>query len=214
MLAGLVFCTVIAQAQESKLPISTQELIKKLDVQAQRSEKQLQELLTAADTSETSSMGVVISRSGTVPRSRARGTLALSATPVPMIDFELQPDATTRVIDRNEMTGLILTGKWIVDYAKMIKLMPEYEKTLASYKSQAEIQKQLLTELEGVIVLKDKRIEILTEIDDSRKARGDLYKNIAEIQEDSWYEKLFRKIAFPLGLTIGAYLGVKIAQNN
>ncbi len=211
---GLVFCTVIAQAQESKLPISTQELLKKLEVQAQRSEKQLQAVFTAADTSETSSMSIVIDHSGTLPRSRVRGALALSASAVPMINIELQPDATTRVIDRNEMTGLILTGKWIVDYAKMIRLMPEYEKTLASYKSQAEIKQQMITELEGIIVLKDKKIEILNEIDDSRKARGDLYKNIAEIQETPWHEKLFRKIAFPLGLTIGAYLGVKIAQNN
>ena len=214
LLAGLVFCAVIAQAQESKLPVSTQELLKKLEVQSQRSEKQLKEVMTAADTSETSSIDVVITRSGTVPRSRTRDAMASSTSPVPVIDIAVQPDATMRVIGRNDTIGLILTGKWIIDYAKMIKLMPEYEKTLASYKSQAEIQKQLITELEGIIVLKDKRIEILTEIDDSRKARGDLYKDIAEIQETPWHEKLFRKIAFPLGLTLGAYLGVKIAENN
>ena len=211
LVMGLVFCTVIAQAQESKLPISTQELLKKLEVQSQRSEKQLQEVLTAVDTSETSSMDVVISRSGT---SLLREAAALRVPAVRRIDIELRPDATIRVIDSNKRTGLILTGKWIVDYAKMIKLMPEYEKTLASYKSQAEIQKQLVTELEGIIGLKDKKIEILNEIDDSRKARGDLYKNIAEIKETPWHEKLFRKLAFPLGLTIGAYLGVKIAENN
>jgi len=210
----LVFCAVIAPAQESKLPVSTQELLKKLEVQSQRSEEQLKQVMTAADTSEASSIDIVFSRSETIPRVRTRGTVALSASAVPMIDLELQPDATMRVIDRNETTGLILTGKWIVDYAKMIKLMPEYEKTLASYKSQAEIQQQMITELEGIIVLKDKKIEILNEIDDSRKARGDLYKNIAEIQETPWHEKLFRKIAFPLGLTLGAYLGVKIAENN
>lgn len=214
LLAGLVFCTVIAQAQESKVPVSTQELLKKLEIQAQRSEKQLQEVLTAADTSEISIMDVVISHSATLPQSRIRGALALSALTVPVIDIELQPDATTRVIDRNEMTGLILTGKWIVDYARMIKLVPEYEKTLASYKSQTEIQKQLVTELEGVIGVKDKKIDILTDIAESQQKRGDLYKTMAEIEKVSWYEKLFRKIAFPLGLTLGAYLGVKIAENN
>ena len=214
LLVGLMFYAVIAQAQESKVPVSTQELLKKLEVQAQRSEEQLQEVMTATDTSETSSMDVVFSRSATIPRTRTRGTTTFGASALPMLDIELQPDATHRILDRNEMTGLILTGKWIVDYARMIKLVPEYENTLASYKSQSEIQKQLITELEGIIVLKDKKIEILNEIDDSRKARGDLYKNIAEIQEDSWYEKLFRKVAFPLGLTLGAYLGVKIAENN
>jgi hypothetical protein len=214
LLAALAFCTAIAQAQESKAPVTTQELLKKLEVQAQLSEKQLNEVLTEADTSVTSSIDIVFSRSATVSRPRIRGIAALSASAVPIIDLELQPDATMRVIDRNELTGLILTGKWIVDYARMIKLVPEYEKTLASYKSQAEIQQQLVNELEGVIGVKDKKIETLVEIADSQQRRGDLYKTMAEIERVPWYEKLFRKIAFPLGLTIGAYLGVKIAESN
>jgi hypothetical protein len=214
LLAVLVLCTAIAQAQESKAPVSTQELLKRLEDRAQLSEKQLNEVLTQADTSVAASMDIVFSRSAIVSRPRTRGVVALSASAVPMIDLELQPDATMRVIGRNDLTGLILTGKWIVDYARMIKLVPEYEKTLASYKSQAEIQQQLITELEGMIGVKDKKIETLADIADSQQRRGDLYKTMAEIESIPWYEKLFRKIAFPLGLTIGAYLGVKIAENN
>ena len=209
-----MFCAAIAPAQESKVPVSTQELLKKLEVQAQASEEQLKKVLTSADSSETSSMDIVFSRSATIPRTRARGTSVLSASAVPRINFELQPDATQRIVDNNDMTGLILTGKWIVDYARMIKLVPEYEKTLASYKSQTQIQGQLITELEGVIGVKDQKNEILQEIADSQQKRGDLYKTMAEIHKESWYEKLFRKVAFPLGLTLGAYLGLKIAENN
>ena len=54
----------------------------------------------------------------------------------------------------------------------------------------------------------------LTEIAGAHEKRGNLYKTISEIESDPWYEKVFRKMAFPLGLTVGAYLGVKIADNN
>ncbi len=214
LLAGCVFSAAIAPAQETKVPVTTQQLLKKLEVQSQRSEKELQDAVSRADTSEASSMELIISRNPDMRRVRTRDLSAMSATTPPRINLELEPDATMRVRDANETTGLILTGKWIIDYAKMIKLVPEYEKTLASYKSQTGIQQQLITELEGIIGVKDKKIEILSEIAESQKQRAELFKTMAEIEKDPWYQKMLRKIAFPLGLTIGAYLGVKIADNN
>ena len=211
---AVVLWTVTVQAQESDVTVSTQKILHKLQLQSQQSEKQLNEVLATEDTSAVTSMDVILSRGKIGLRSTTRDLSAMATPAMTRINMELRPDATLRVIDNNDLPGLVLTGKWIIDYARMIKLVPEYEKTLASYKSQTEIQQQLVTELEGVIGVKDKKIDILNEIAGAHEKRGNLYKTMAEIESDPWYEKVFRKMAFPLGLTVGAYLGIKIADNN
>ncbi len=193
---------------------TTQELKNKIEVQVQRNEISLREAIDASDTTEAASLKTITSYAGEVVLPRTRDIVTAREPELPLINLTLNPDATMRVKDASNTMGLILTGKWITDYARLIKLEPEYEKTLASYRSQAELQVQLVTELEGVIGIKDKKIEILDEMQAAQARRGDLYKTMAEVNRVPWYEKVFHKLAFPVGLTLGTYLGVKIANNN
>jgi hypothetical protein len=150
---------------------------------------------------------------GTRARSRdVSPTVATVASGFTFATSLFQPDAAVSVLDAQSTRGLLLTGKWIVDYAKMIKLSPEYEKTLESYRTAFEIQKQLTTGLEGVIDIKDKKIGVLQEMNGALQRRGDLYKDLSEVNQDSWFEKVLHKIAFPAGLAVGVVVGVVIAK--
>lgn len=202
----------LIRAQESEAAKTTRDALGKLSQQVQRNETLLESARTTGDTSLVTQLDLITSRPGAMPRPRSRGAATgATAEPAP-IELALMPDATMRVRDPNNTTGLILTGKWISDYARLIKLEPEYEKTLAGYRSQAELQKQLVAEMEGALEVKDKKIEVLAEMRDALQKRGDLYKDLYAINRDSFFEKALRKLAFPAGVTVGLVVGAAIAK--
>jgi len=215
LLASALLCST-APAQQSETPATTRALLGNLETQLQKSETKLQ-ALRAGDTLNTAPIEVILSRTGEAPRPRVGSqTILPTATPttttIPEINLTLTPDATLKVRDRSNTVGLILTGKWITDYARLIQLVPEYEKTLAGYRSQAELQKQLIAEIEGVANIKDKKIEVLNEMREALQKRGDLYKDIAEVNKEPFFERVLRKLAFPAGITVGIVVGSVIAK--
>jgi len=212
LLAAVVCCPRLIQAQESEAPKATRDVLGKLEERVQHNEAQLDSAQGIGTASEEELIETITSRPGAVPQVRARGERAALATGPAHVDLSLMPDATTRVVDDNGTLGLVLTGKWITDYARLIKLAPEYEKTLAGYRSQAELQKQLTAELEGVIGVKDKKIEVLNEMRDALQKRGDLYKDLADAERDSIFEKALHKLAFPAGIALGLVVGAAVAK--
>ena len=124
----------------------------------------------------------------------------------------LKPDEARRVQDPNNTDGLILTGKWLQDYARLIRLEPEYESVLASYQEQARLHEQLDTVLTAALNVKDKKVAVLQEMVAAQERRGDLYKTMAEIEQESWLDKFFHKIAFPAGITVGLLVGALVAN--
>jgi len=198
----------LIRAQESETTKTTRDALGKLSQQVQRNEALLESARAAGDTSLVTQLDLITSRPGAAPRPRTRGAAAEPA----LIELALTPDATMRVRDPNNTTGLILTGKWISDYARLIKLEPEFEKTLAGYRSQAELQKQLMAEMEGALEVKDRKIEVFAEMRDALQKRGDLYKELYAINRDSFLEKALRKLAFPAGVTVGLIVGAAIAN--
>jgi len=201
----------LIRAQESEAPKTTRDALGKLSQQMERNETLLESARAAGDTSLVAQLDLITSRPGATPRPRSRGAAPGAAEPA-LIELALTPDATMRVRDPNNTAGLILTGKWISDYARLIKLEPEYEKTLAGYRSQAELQKQLMAEMEGALEVKDKKIEVLSEMREALQKRGDLYKDLYAINRDSFFEKALRKLAFPAGVTVGLIVGAAIAK--
>ena len=214
MLIPALLINNLSYAQESRAPISTADIQDKIEKQVSRNESELKSAIDAADTTEAASMEFIDERAGRFTTPGVRDLTPAGMRDIPVINIALRPDATMRVRDTNNNIGLILTGKWIKDYARMIKIVPEYEKTLASYRSQADVHKQLIAELEGMIGVKDKKINILEEMQTAQKDRANLYKLMAEAKSTPWYEKIWNKLAFPVGLAAGTYLGVKIANNN
>lgn len=186
----------------------TRNALGSLEKQVQRNQTTLDSLQANRAVSAGDAIAVITSQPGASPRLMARGVETAMASEVLSLDFILTPDATMRVRDSNNTLGLILTGKWISDYARLIKLEPEYQKTLASYRSQADLQKQLVTELEGVIGVKDKKVETLNEVRTALQERGDIYKRLAEVKGESFLERIMRKLAFPAGIAVGFVAGV------
>ena len=187
-------------------------MLEKLEERVSRNEALLDSAQAVGEASEEELIEAITSRPGALPQMRTRGgSTAMAAGPA-LVNLTLAPDATMRIVDEEGTRGLILTGKWITDYARLIKLAPEYEKTLAGYRSQAELQKQLTAELEGVIGVKDKKIEVLGEMRDALQKRGDLYKEIADAKGENVFEKVLKKLAFPAGLAIGLAVGASLSN--
>jgi|GEM_PF-6693837 len=140
------------------------------------------------------------------------GTPVSRDVEIKTLSFPLTPDVTETVKGSNGVAGFVLTGKWITEYAKYIKLVPQYEKTLASYRAQVDIQNQLQAEMTGAMAIKDQKVNILEDMNASYSQQADLYKKIANESDTKWYEKVLHKIAFPVGLAIGIIVGVEIAD--
>jgi len=205
-------------AQETKdttatpvLPF-TRSVLENFAQQVQDNQTALDSLRAAPRGSdEATDLDLITSQPGATASSRSRDVGAAEAE-VTDLDFPLTPDATLRVRGSNAVVGLVLNGKWITDYARLIKLAPEYEKTLASYRSQAELHKQIVAELEGLVGIKDQKIAILNEKCEALEKRGDLYKKLYESSEGNFLGKIVRKLAFPAGLALGVFAGVAAAN--
>ncbi len=198
-------------AQESELPVTTRDVQGKIEQQLKHNDQRLLDAMKTEDTLGDSLMQALAARAGVVPRPRGREVLS-TVRSGDTLDMSFPRDAAVSVLDRQSTKGMLLTGKWILDYAKMIKLGPEYEKTLASYRGALDIQKGLTAELEGVIGIKDKKIDVLQEMNNAQQKRGDLYKTLSEVNQESWFEQVLHKIAFPAGLAIGIVVGVVITK--
>ncbi|HUF08596.1 MAG TPA: hypothetical protein VMO47_04700 [Rhodothermales bacterium] len=132
--------------------------------------------------------------------------------PIPVL-LTLPEDGTLTIQDELGALGVVLTGKWIEDYARLIKLQPEYERTLAAYREQAELFDQLVARHEAALHLKDEKVVLLEELVQKQEERGDLYKDLAEVRRGSWFTRFAREIAFEAGVVVGLVAGVIVAKN-
>lgn len=142
---------------------------------------------------------------------RSRGARTLNTSYLE-VSIGLPENDTQRIVDPNQRKGLVLTGTRILHYAKLIKLEPLYETTLASYSAQAKLQQQLIAEYEGALRIKDQKVVVLNEIIEAHEQRADLYKQIAEVQENAVWERAIRKLAFPVGITVGLLAGLILSN--
>ena len=199
---------VVALGQETERPAGARGLLSGLRAEVSKSEASLKALLDVSGIPAPDALGVIGRRLEDAPsRGPSRDAGGFFA-----VDFTLEPDSSLRVKDSNGTVGLVLTGKWISDYARHVKLVPEYERLLEAHRKQAELNGQLVSELEGALEIKDQKIGVLVEIRDAERARADLYKTIAEVKGESLLEKIWKKLAFPAGLAIGVAVGVVVAQ--
>ncbi len=198
-------------AQEGELP-TTRDFTGRLQRAIERNEESLKELRTRSDTTIGRSLEMLDSLM--MERRRGRGTEVEEPPNLIRVNFIFQLDHTYRLLDPNETPGFLLTGKWISDYAKKVKLVPALERSLAAYRKQAELHNQLIGELEGAIAIKDEKNAVLQEMNRALRERGDLYKAKAEVLQDPWFKKFFRSLAYPLGFTAGVFVGVIIANNS
>ncbi len=201
----------LALAQESDVP-TTRDINSRLRKQLDKNDKALKVLLNKADTTVSGSLKSLDSL--TFQRPRSRGLEVEEPPDFFQVDFNFMQDQTYRLLDPNGNPGFLLTGKWISDYARKIKLVPALEKTLAGYRKQTELQNQMIGEFETTIGIKDQKNGVLEEINRALKERGDLYKAKSELLSDPWYKKLFRTLSYPIGFTAGVFVGVIIANNS
>ena len=189
----------LLQAQQIDTFPTTTSLNTGLETRLKQNDEELRRMTAPLTTSDGAISAVTTIRTRDVER--------------PILNIPLTTDETVTVVGNNNVVGFVLTGKWITEYAKYIKLVPQYEKTLASYREQVDLQDQLAAEMQGALNVKDKKIEVLVEMNDSYKRQAELYKKIADEQSDKWYEKVLRRIAFPVSLAAGIIIGVEIGKN-
>jgi len=132
--------------------------------------------------------------------------------PIP-VSLTLPEDGTLTIQDELGALGIVLTGKWIEDYARLIKLQPEYERTLAAYREQAELFDQLVARHEAALLVKDEKVVLLEELVQKQEERGNLYKDLADVRRGSWFMRFAREIAFEAGVVVGLVAGVIVAKN-
>jgi len=132
--------------------------------------------------------------------------------PIP-VSLTLPEDGTLTIQDEIGALGIVLTGKWIEDYARLIKLQPEYERTLAAYREQAELFDQLVARHEAALQVKDQKVVLLEELVQKQEERGNLYKELADVRRGSWFTRFAREVAFEAGVVVGLVAGVIVAKN-
>jgi len=130
-----------------------------------------------------------------------------------LVGFELPEDGTLTIQDSVGEAGVVLTGKWIEDYARLIKLQPEYERTLAAYREQADLYDQLVARHEAALKVKDEKVALMEELAQKQEERGDLYKELADTRRGNWFQRLAREWSFEAGVVVGLVAGVLVARN-
>ena len=157
-------------------------------------------------------LDLILSRNVVVGNARG-GASRGDNPPVFRVSFSLEPDEARQVQDPRDTRGLILTGKWLQDYATLIRLQPEYEAAIAAYKTQATLHEQVESAYADALVVKDKKDTVLKEMLTAQENRAILYKTMADIERESWLDRFFHKIAFPAGVTIGLFVGSYVARH-
>lgn len=194
-----MYWTPSLQAQPTDTIPTTTTLKTGLEIRLRQNDEELRRMTAPLTTTDGAISSVTTTRTRDTER--------------PRLNIPLTTDETVTVIGNNDVVGFVLTGKWITEYAKYIKLVPQYEKTLASYREQVDLQDQLAAEMQGALNVKDKKIAVLEEMNGSYQKQAELYKKIANEQSDKWYEKVLRRIAFPVSLAAGIIIGVEIGKD-
>ena len=212
LILAVAYWAAPALAQESEVP-STRDIGARLQQQLEKNDQRLRAMFGNTDASLATSLGNLDSLTA-IEAPRSRGLDDMGAVPdFFRVDFLLTQDHTYRIVDANNSPGFVLTGKWISDYAKKSRLVPALEQALAGYRTQSELNNQLLGEMEAALGIKDQKIDVMQEMNQTLKERGDLYKAKSEILQDPWFKKLFRSLSYPLGFTAGVFVGVVLSNN-
>ena len=126
--------------------------------------------------------------------------------------FEIRftPDSVTEVKDSAGATGVLLTGTKIIDYARLLKLRPEYEGQIENYKAQSRLQDQLIDKLQAQIEIKNAQVENLQLQKETERERADIYKTMAEVNKEGFFDKFMRRAALPIGLVVGLVVGAAV----
>ncbi len=134
---------------------------------------------------------------------RARGADAFFR-----VDFEFPLDAVTEVRDRNDGRALALTGSKIVDYARTLRLFPEYEKQLENYRAQTALFDKLISEFDATLAVKDAKIENLQTTAEAHRERAEIFETMADAQKESSFDSFLRKAGLIVGFAAGVAVGV------
>ncbi len=124
------------------------------------------------------------------------------------VDFEFPIDGVTQLRDSNDRRAVALTGAKIVDYARNLKLFPEYEKQIESYRAQTVLFDKLVAEYDATLQVKDAKIQILETTVEAERERAELFKTIAEVRKESFFDSFLRRAGLIVGFAAGVAVGV------
>lgn len=141
------------------------------------------------------------------PDVTARGT-ERAADAFFRVNFEFANDAVMKLRDTNERQAVALTGSKIVDYARNLKLFPEFEKQLENYRAQTVLFDELVSKYDTTIVLKDKEIELLGETVKAHQERAEVFKTMADARKEGFFDSFLRKAGLIVGFAAGVAVGV------
>ncbi|HOT98113.1 MAG TPA: hypothetical protein PLN61_00175 [bacterium] len=197
-------------AQTSEPIETTQSLLENLARQVDQNIEEIK-FLRADTAGAPESIGQMMeSIAREFPQPQAREVGESTSFPLYEVGFSIISGQFYQVKDREGRLGLVLSDRLAQDYAKKIELIPAYEKALAGYRSQADLHKQLVTQYEFAMEIKDKRIAALNEMGTLLSDNAELYKKISEIRRGSLWEKILQKLAFPAGLAFGIAVGANL----
>jgi hypothetical protein len=137
---------------------------------------------------------------GVAPRGDVRDFFQVSFT----------PDSVTEVKSPGGKTGIFLTGTKIIDYARLLKLFPEYEGQLGNYQEQSRLQDQIIDKLHAQIEVKSAQVTNLEERNTTERERSEIYKTMAEINKEGFWDKFMKHAALPVGLVVGLLVGAAV----
>jgi len=124
------------------------------------------------------------------------------------VDFEFPIDGITQLRDPNDRRAVALSGGKIVDYARNLKLFPEYEKQLENYRAQTVLFDKLVAEYDATLEVKDAKIEILETTVDAERERSELFKTMADARKEGFFDSFLRKAGLIVGFAAGVAVGV------
>lgn len=124
------------------------------------------------------------------------------------VDFEFSIDGVTQLRDANDRRAVALSGTKIVDYARNIKLFPEYEKQLENYRAQTVLFDKLVAEYDATLEVKDAKIEILETTVEAEHGRAELFKSMADARKEGFFDSFLRKAGLIVGFAAGVAVGV------
>jgi hypothetical protein len=144
------------------------------------------------------------------------GIRALESTGEPSwyrrVDIQLQPSSKL-LIENNEGTrGVVLTGEYLIEYARFILLVPKYQELQKQHQKMISAQDSIITNYAALVQSKDLQIIVKDETIKLLNERNQLNENLLDVYRPGFFDKLWDQTKFPLGITIGVIAGVIAAK--
>lgn len=128
------------------------------------------------------------------------------------VNFRLKPSDKLLIKDPDEIPGVVLTGDFLIEYARFIVLVPKYRELHQRFQQMAGAQEKIIANYKELVEAKDLQVTLKDSTIARLKDINQLNEKLIDVYRPSALEKFWERVKFPLGMTVGVIVGAVVAR--